>query len=186
MTEGDGAPPRVPGRRPIRAVGIIAVLVAVLLVFFGPRLMRKFEEYPHADVCDILRGEVEGDLVMVRGIVQRERSGQGYIFLGDVEEHGEIVVDGIQMMPVIRVQSWAWFDTGDEVRLPVCITRDSDGNLLLVEARERRERAYRALDGQGGPDSAGTPQSQGIDSGGPDRGQGLNSGGETEEGQSAR
>jgi hypothetical protein len=151
------------GRRPIRTIGIIAVLVVVVLVFFGPRLLRKFEEYPHADVCDILRGEVEGDLVMVRGIVQRERSGQGYIFLGDVEEREEIVVDGISMMPVIRVQSWAWFNTGDEVRLPVRITRDSTGNLLLVEARPRRERAYRDMNEQGGPDSAGG----GLDPGGP-------------------
>ncbi|MGD9141688.1 MAG: hypothetical protein PVJ42_09125 [bacterium] len=159
MTDQDGMQPQdapqAPGRRPIPTIGIIAVLVVVVLIFFGPRLLRKFEEYPPADVCDILRGDVEGDLVMVRGIVQRERSGQGYIFLGDVEEHGEILVDGIRMMPVIRVQSWAWFNTGDEVRLPVRITRDSDGNLLLVEARERRERSHRGMVERGGADSAG-------------------------------
>ena len=186
MTEADGAPPQAPGRRSIRATGIVAVLVAIVVIFLGPRLMRKFEEYPHADVCDILRGDVDGDLVMVRGIVQRERSGQGYIFLGDVEEQDEIVVDGINMMPVVRVQSWSWFNTGDEIRLPVRITRDSAGNLLLVEARERRERAYRGLDRRGGRDSAGSPAGHGTDSGGAYRGQDIDSGGETEGGQSAR
>ncbi len=120
-------------RRAAGIAGAIVLLVTVLLVFFGPGLVRRFEEPPVVDVCDILRGEVEGDVVMVRGVVQRESAGQGYVFLGDVEEVDEIVVGGISMLPVVRVQSWAWFTTGQEVRLPVRITEDPEGGLLLVE-----------------------------------------------------
>jgi hypothetical protein len=164
MSGVSGAPGKAPGRRPVRTAGILIVLAVVVLVFFGPRLLREFEEPPVVDVCDILRGDVASDIVLVRGIVQRQRSGQGYIFLADVDEEGEIVVDGVQMLPVVRVQSWAWFNTGQEVRLPVRITTDSAGNLLLVEARGRGGGGVRRMPDEAGgaADSAGSGQAESI------------------------
>jgi hypothetical protein len=153
MVDETGTSQAPQGRRPLRTIGIVVVLLAVVLIFMGPKLMRRFEEPPVVNVCDILRGEVDSDIVMVRGIVQRERSGQGYIFLGDVEERDEILVDGISMLPVARVQSWAWFNVGQEVRLPVLITQDADGNLLLVETRRRGERDCRVRDEGSAPDT---------------------------------
>jgi hypothetical protein len=125
--------------RGARTAGIVIVLAAVAIVLLGPRLYKKFEEPPVVGVADILRGNVQSDIVMVRGIVQRERGEQGHIFLGDLDEQGEIVVDGISMLPVVRVESWAWFDAGQEVRLPVMISKDPNGNLLLIEVRRRGE-----------------------------------------------
>jgi hypothetical protein len=130
--------------------------------------MRKFEEPPVVDVCDILKGEVGSDIVMVRGIVQKQRSGQGYIFLADVEEEGEILVDGVYMMPVVRVQSWAWFHAGQEVRVPVHITKDPGGNLLLVEARGRGDH-HRPCDEDG---TAASTESAPSDTGAPHAGPG--------------
>lgn len=168
MSDASDVPQRVPGPRAVKTAGIVIVLVAVVLVFFGPRLMRKFEEPPVVDVCDILKGEVASDIVMVRGIVQRQRSGQGYIFLADVEEEDEIVVDGVYMLPVVRVQSWAWFDAGQEVRLPVRITEDAGGNLLLVEARGRGDR-QRPCDEDGtAATTEGAPVDTGASHAGPD------------------
>jgi hypothetical protein len=164
MSEAAGTSEDRPGPRPVRIAGVIIVLVAVVLVFVGPRLIRKFEEPPVVDVSDILRGEVETDIVMVRGIVQRQGGKQGCIFLEDVGEADEIIVGDISMLPVVRVQSWAWFHTGQEVRLPVRITRDSDGNLLLVEVRGRGEQDRMVGSERGHPQpgdsSAGPPEAE--------------------------
>jgi hypothetical protein len=140
----------------VRAAGVAIVLAIVLLVFLGPRLLRKFEEPPVVDVSDILMGDVESDIVMVRGIVQRERGEQGYIFLADVEEENEIIVDGISMLPVVRVQTWGWFYTDQQVRLPVRIDEDSAGNLLLVEVRRRGGGERRVSGDRSGPSDADT------------------------------
>lgn len=128
----------------MRAAGAFIVLLAAVLLFVGPRLLRKFEEPPVVDVADILRGDVTSDVVMVRGIVEREGREQGYIFLRDLGDADEIIVGGISMLPVVRVRSWDWFHAGQEVRLPVRITRDPDGNLLLTEARSWGEEDCRA------------------------------------------
>jgi hypothetical protein len=139
MSEETGTSEDRSGHRPVRTIGVLIVLVAAFLIFVGPRLWRRFEEPPVVDVSDILRGEAPADLVMVRGIVEREGRHRGYIFLRDLGEQEEIIVGGISMLPVVRVQSWAWFNAGQEVRLPVRITEDADGNLLLVEVRRRGE-----------------------------------------------
>ena len=143
MSEETGTSEGGTRKGPVRAAGVIIVLLAALILLVGPRLFMKFEEPPVVDVSDILRGEVTSDIVMVRGIVQREGKEQGYIFLGDVGDAEEIVVGGISMLPVIRVRSWSWFDVGQQVRLPVRITRDEAGNLLLVETRRRGEQDCR-------------------------------------------
>ena len=154
------------GRKLGRAgTAIIIILVAVVLVFIGQRFFWKFEEPPVVDVSDILRGNVDTDIVLVRGIVQREGREQGYIFLGDVEEESELVVDGVSMLPVVRVQSWGWFQADQELRLPVRITADSSGNLLLVEVRGRGGGGCRRLTGEDsvsavGDSSAGADTSQ--------------------------
>ncbi len=161
MPEEPGTSEGRSGLRPVRAIGVIIVLVAAFFVFIGPRLLNKFEEPPVVDVSDILRGQVASDIVLVQGVVEKEGREQGYIFLGDLGDEGEIIVDGISMLPVVRVQSWAWFDAGQEVRLPVRITRDPDGNLLLVEVRRRGEEDHRAgnVGGQplGADSSSGRP-----------------------------
>lgn len=137
MAQDENRASQGPGGGNVRTAGIVIVLAVVLLVFLGPKLFKEFEEPPVVDVSDILRGDVGSDIVMVRGIVQRERGEQGYIFLADVQEEDEIIVDGISMLPVVRVQTWGWFYTDQQVRLPVRIDEDSAGNLLLVEVRRR-------------------------------------------------
>jgi hypothetical protein len=144
--------PSSPGR--VRTAGIVIVLAAVLLVFVGPRILRKFEEPPVVDVSDILRGDVEQDIVLIRGIVQSQGREQGYLFLGDLEETDEIVVEGISMLPVVRVHTWGWFHSGQEVRLPVRIERDEQGNILLVEVRRRGEDRERRTPGAQPADGA--------------------------------
>ena len=141
-------------RKHLRTAAVVIVLVVVFFVFVWPELIGRFEEPDVVDVAEILRGEVEGDIVMVRGVVRGRGSQQGRIFLEDVNEYDEIMVDGISMLPVVEVQSWAWLDRGDEVMLPVRISRDSDGSLLLVEARRRGETSRRL--GTGPPGSADT------------------------------
>jgi hypothetical protein len=154
MSEESGTSKDRSGLRPVRTAGVIIILVGAFLVFVGPRLMRKFEEPPVVDVADILRGEVTSDIVLVRGVVEREGRDQAHIFLRDLGGVDEIIVRGISMLPVVRVQSWGWFQAGQEIRLPVRITRDADDNLLLVEVRSRDEEDRRARDGGQRPEAA--------------------------------
>jgi len=156
------------GLRPLRTAGIIIVLLAAFLVFVGPRLMKKFEEPPVFGVSEILMGEATSDIVLVRGVVEKEGRDQGYLFLRDLGEEDELIVRGISMLPVVRVQTWGWFHAGQEVRLPVRITLDEDGNLLLVEVRSRDGEDCGARDGAlrpgavdssaGSPPEAGSPR----------------------------
>ena len=161
MSEESGTSKNRSGLRPVRTAGIIVVLLAAFLVFVGPRLLRKFEEPPVFGVSDILMGGATSDIVLVRGVVEREGRDQGYIFLRDLGGEDEIIVRGISMLPVVRVQTWGWFHAGQEIRLPVRITLDADGNLLLVEVRSRDGEDCRVgnVGGQpmGADSSAGLP-----------------------------
>lgn len=162
MSEESGTSEGGSGLRPVRTAGILIVLLAAFLVFVGPRLMRKFEEPPVFGVSEILMGEATSDIVLVRGVVEREGRDQGYIFLRDLGGEEEIIVRGISMLPVVRVQTWGWFHAGQEVRLPVRITLDDAGNLLLREVRSRGEQDCRVGGNVGGQplsadSSAGPP-----------------------------
>jgi len=73
-------------RKHLRTAAVVIVLVVVFFVFVWPELIGRFEEPDVVDVAEILRGEVEGDIVMVRGVVRIVGVGQAGVGIHMLQE----------------------------------------------------------------------------------------------------